>query len=259
MADQPQRQSQGIVATLEHFWQEAATIIDRLLATQGDAIRKGAALLAQRIEEGGVIHVFGSGHSRAFAMELCYRAGGLVPFNRIDLEDLALYADWPLAVVKDLDIERNLDAGKQLLSCYQIDPRDAFIITSQSGVNSAIIECALQVKERGLPLVTVTALEHTTQVPIRHPSGKRLFELGDVVIDNCGPYGDALLDLPSGGKASSVSSITGALIAQMLATEIIGKLIADGQEPPVFISANVPGGIERNQQLKQLYQGRVRW
>src|SRR5205814_4764450 len=127
--------------------------------------------LAKRIENNGVIHTYGTGHSRAFAMELVHRAGGLVPFSRIDLEDLAPFAGWPLARVKDPTIERDPEAGKALLSCYRIEPEDAFIITSQSGTNVAVVECALQVKERGLPLVAVTALEHTTQVPARHPSG----------------------------------------------------------------------------------------
>src|SRR5947207_854322 len=115
MADQPQFR-------LETFWQQAARVIDRLLATQSDTIRQAARLLAKRIENNGVIHTYGTGHSRAFAMELVHRAGGLVPFSRIDLEDLALFAGWPLARVKDPTIERDPEAGKALLSCYRIEP-----------------------------------------------------------------------------------------------------------------------------------------
>ncbi len=91
----------------------------------------------------------------------------------------------------------------------------------------------------------------------RHPSGKKLYELADIVIDNCGPFGDALLELPGGGKACSISSLSGVLIGQMLTAETIGNLIARGSDLPIFISTNVPGGIEQGEQLRRRYEGRI--
>src|SRR5438093_6143133 len=131
---------------LERFWQEALLVLERLYETQADAIRRAALLFAGCIEKDGVIQAYGTGHSRAFTMELVGRAGGLVPVNRIDLEDLALQAHWPLAQVKNSDIERNQEAGQALLSCYHIEPQDVFIIASHSVVNAAIVEVAHQVK-----------------------------------------------------------------------------------------------------------------
>jgi len=125
-------------------------------------------------------------------------------------------------------------------------------------VNTAIVEVAQHAKRHGHPLVVVTSLEHSRQVPSRHASGKKLYELADVVIDNCGPYGDALLEMPDGLKACAASSISGALIAQMLTAETIRLLLERGIEAPVYISANVPGGIERNQKIVQRYAGRIR-
>jgi uncharacterized phosphosugar-binding protein len=243
---------------MDLFCQEAAKIVDRVVQTQAQVIRQAALSFANCIEGDGVVQAFGTGHSRAFAMELAYRAGGLVPVNRIDLADLALRGGWPLEKVMSPEIERDPEAGKALLSLYHIEPQDVFIIASNSGVNMAIVDCALQAKEHGHTLVAVTSLEHTSQMQSRHPSGKRLYELADIVIDNCGPFGDALLELPTGGKACAVSSITGALIAQMLTAETIGTLIARGKEAPVFISANVPGGIEQNKAILERYAGRVR-
>lgn len=242
---------------MELFWREASKALDCVLETQTDAIRHAALLFADCLEHNGIIHAYGTGHSRAFAMELAHRAGGLVPVNRIDLGDLARIAHWPLERVMSPEIERDLEAGQKLLSCYHIEPQDTFIITSNSGVNVAIVECAQQIKNAGHTLVAVTALAHTTKMESRHPSGKKLYELADIVIDNCGPFGDALLDLPGGGKACAVSSLTGSLIAQMLTAEIIGTLIEHGKEVPVFISANVPGGIERNHELLQRYSERI--
>ncbi len=244
---------------LELFWQEASKVLEQVLQTQADAIRNAAQLFADCIEKNGVIHAYGTGHSRAQAMELAGRAGGLVPINRIDLEDLALRAHWSLARVKRPDIERDLAAGQALLSCYRIEAQDVFIISSQSGVNAAIVEVARRVKERGHALVVVTSLAHTQQMTSRHPSGKKLYEFADIVIDNCGPFGDALLELPGGGKACAISSFSGILIHQMLTAETIHNLILRGIEPPVFISANVPGGIEQVEKLYQRYAGRINY
>jgi uncharacterized phosphosugar-binding protein len=92
----------------------------------------------------------------------------------------------------------------------------------------------------------------------RHPSGSKLADHADVLLDNGAPYGDAVLDLPSGGKVCAVSSITAALLAQLLAAEIIRRLIAAGETPPVYLSANIPGGDEHNSILEQRYAGRIR-
>jgi uncharacterized phosphosugar-binding protein len=242
---------------LELYWQEAFKLLERIVQTQADAIRRAALLFADSIEKNGVIQVYGTGHSRALAMELAGRAGGLVPVNRIDLEDLALRARWPLERVRKPEIERDLAAGQAILSCYHIEPQDVFLIASNSGVNAAIVEVAQQTKEWGHALVAVTSLEHTRQTESRHPSGKKLYEFADIVIDNCGPCGDTLLELPGGGKACSTSSLTGVLIVQMLTAETIRNLITRGIDPPVYISTNVPGGMERWEKLRQRYEGRI--
>lgn len=243
---------------LELFWQESFKVLEHIRHTQVEAIRHAALLCADCIEKNGVIQVYGTGHSRAIAMELAGRAGGLVPVNKIDLEDLALYANWSLVRVRRPDIERDLEAGQAILQCYSIEPQDMFLIASNSGTNAAIVEVAQYVKAHGHQLVAITSLAHTQQSTSRHPSGKKLYELADVVIDNCGPFGDALLDLPQGGKACSVSSLAAVLIAQMLTAETIQRLIERDIEPPVFVSYNVPGGIKRGEKLLKQYIGRVR-
>lgn len=243
---------------LEAYWQAAQPLLERVRATQAETIRRAARLCADCIEQDGVVHTFGSGHSRGFAMELVHRAGGLAPINRLDFDDLALFAGWPLERVKSLECERDLEAGKALLSCHRIEQPDLFLIASQSGVNAAIVELALQIKGRGHRLIAVTSLEHSRRTPARHPGGKKLYELADLVIENLGPFGDTVLDIPN-GRVCSTSSLSGALIAQMLNAEIVNALLADGKEPPVFLSDNIPGGIERNLLLQKRYEQRIRW
>lgn len=237
---------------------EAQAAIAKLETTQMEMIRQAGALLADAIQRDGVIQVFGTGHSRAFAMEMSNRAGGLVPANAIDMELLFLRQVLPMSLWHSPELERDPATAAKILAQYDIRPADAFIIVSNSGRNGSTVEMAMRVKRHGHPLIVVTSMEHTTQVTSRHPSGKKLYELADIVIDNCGPYGDAALAVEGKDyKVCAVSSITGALIAQGLTAEIIGCLQRAGAEVPVLISANVDGGDAHNEALRAKYAGRI--
>ena len=117
---------------------------------------------------------------------------------------------------------------------------------------------ALLIKQRGHALIAITSAEHTVRVAPRHPSGKRLAEVADVVLDNGAPYGDALLSLSSGGAVCPVSSVTNALLAQLLVAEVVRRIEAAGEVAPIYRSANVPGGDEHNTTLESRYAGRIR-
>jgi uncharacterized phosphosugar-binding protein len=240
------------------LFQEAHAAIAKLEATQMENIRKAGALLADAIQKDGVVQVFGTGHSRAFAMEMANRAGGLVPMNAMDPEILFLRQVLPMTLWHTPELERDPEMAHKLLAQYDLRPADAFIVVSNSGRNGSTVELAMQVKKHGHPLIVVTSMEHSTQVTSRHPSGKKLYELADIVIDNCGPYGDALLPIEGRDyKVCAISSITGAMIAQGLTAEIIGNLQKAGAEIPVLISANVDGGDAHNNALRDKYGARI--
>jgi uncharacterized phosphosugar-binding protein len=232
--------------------------VDRVGAGQQAEKRRAAGILAASVRNGGVIQAFGCGHSEALAMEIVGRAGGLVPTNRIALRDIVLYGGEPLAALADPMVERRTDIAHRLYELAPIKPDDAFVIASNSGINGAVVEMALLVKERGHALVAVTSAEHSAGVESRHPSGRKLGDIADVVLDNGAPYGDAALPLPGGGAVGAVSSITAALLAQQIVTEVVAALIADGSTPPVYLSDNVPGGKEHNARLEARYAGRIR-
>jgi uncharacterized phosphosugar-binding protein/putative N-acetylmannosamine-6-phosphate epimerase len=241
--------------TAERYWAAAAVAIASMQATQGPAIREAAALFARAILAGGMVHIFGTGHSRAFGMELSGRAGGLVPMHAFGLEEAAPPGRKGLQL---LDLERSADTAHKLLASFPVSPADLFVIASNSGRNGCPVELALAVKRLGHPLITVTSLAHAGAVSARHPSGKRVFEVADVVIDNAAPYGDAALAVPEMSDAvCAVSSVTGALIAQALTAETIRLIREAGVEPPVYRSANVDGADEHNARLEARYQGRL--
>ncbi|MBM2616463.1 SIS domain-containing protein [Actinoplanes sp. LDG1-06] len=225
---------------------------------QAEAKQQAAELLASAVLNGGVIQAFGCGHSEALAMEIAGRAGGLVPTNRIALRDIVLYGGEPIEALADPTVERKTGIAHRLYELAPIKPDDVFVIASNSGINGAVVEMALLVKERGHKLIAITSAEHSAGVESRHPSGRKLGEIADVVLDNGAPYGDATIPLPGGGAVGAVSSITAALLAQQIVTDVVARLIDAGITPPVYLSDNVPGGKEHNAEIEARYAGRIR-
>ena len=232
--------------------------LDRVIEASGPQIARAADLITESLRAGGVIQAFGSGHSEALAMEIAGRAGGLVPTNRLALRDVVIFGGEPPAVLSEGTLERDPDIAHRILALADIRPEDIFVIASNSGINGSVVELAQQIKGHGHRLIAITSLEHTRRVEPRHPSGLRLSDLADVVLDNGAPYGDAVLPLPGGGAVGAVSSLTAALLAQMIVTEVVKRLLDAGVEPPVYLSANVPGGDEHNKVLEDRYAGRIR-
>jgi uncharacterized phosphosugar-binding protein len=233
-------------------------LVTRVGEGQAEQKRQAVALLAASVRDGGVIQAFGCGHSEALAMEIAGRAGGLVPTNRIALRDVVLFGGDDVEVLADPMVERRTDIAHRLYDLAAVKPDDAFVIASNSGINGAVVEMALLAKERDHGLIAVTSAEHSAAVASRHPSGRKLAEIADVVLDNGAPYGDATVPLPGGGAVGAVSSITAALLAQQIVTDVVATLLDAGETPPVYLSDNVPGGKEHNAELEARYAGRIR-
>jgi uncharacterized phosphosugar-binding protein len=249
----------AVAPIMTDFATEIGQRLDRLvaLATAG-GLDTAIGLLTKALEAGAVIQAFGTGHSEAFAMEIAGRAGGLIPTNRIALRDLVLHGNLPADALSGSSLERNPSIVAELWEISPIQPGDVFMIASNSGVNGSVVGLALLAKERGHEVIAVTSLQHTAKVQPKHPSGLRLSEIADVVIDNLAPYGDATLALAGGVAVGSVSSITSAFIAQLLTIGVAERMNSEGQVPPIYLSANIPGGDEHNQALEKKYAGRLR-
>lgn len=233
-------------------------IMEQVSRQASGPVQDAADLIADSLRAGGVLQAFGSGHSEALAMELAGRAGGFVPTNRIALRDVVIYGGEPPEVLGQGILERDPTIARRLYDLTGPSPADVFVIASNSGVNGSIVEMATIARAHGHRVIAITSLEHTQGVDSRHPSGHKLVDLADVVLDNGAPYGDAVLDLPDGGKVCAVSSITAALLAQMITAEVVRRLVAAGDTPPVYLSANVPEGDEHNRALEARYEGRIR-
>jgi uncharacterized phosphosugar-binding protein len=236
---------------------KALDLAAQVAESQSEPVGRAAALIVASLRADGVVNAFGSGHSEAIAMEIAGRAGGLVPSNRLSPRDLVLYGGRSPKVLTP-ELERDPGVAHQIYDLAPVQPQDVFVLVSSSGVNGTVVELAMLVKERGHPLIAITSVAHSTRMTSRHPSGAKLMDLADVVLDNGSPYGDAVLDLPDGGTYGAVSTITSALLAQMVVAEAVEELLALGERPPIYLSVNVTGGDEHNKALESRYAGRIR-
>ena len=245
--------------TMDLFYEEMLKVVDVLEGKEMDNIRKASEVCAETIAQGGVVHVFGSGHSVGFGMELAGRPGSLVPFHTIVTSVFVLHGKVTLEEFKDPDkiFERRADIADRLYDLYDIRPQDSFIIISNSGINGVVIDFAIKAKAEGHKVIVVTSWQHTSAEASRHPSGKKLYEMGDVVIDNCGPQGDALIETGKIEKICSISSITGAFIAQSITTETCRLLSEKGVELPLLLSEEPEENRRHNAELRQKYAGRI--
>jgi len=232
------------------FYDFSISLQASVYAANAEALRKAGARIADSIAADGVLHSFGSGHSQILAAELERRAGGLVPVSSIhDPAD-----GWP---------EQIPGYGRRLFQryAYQFAARaeDVVLVISNSGRNASPIEVALEAKAAGMPVVALTSLAMSEATSSRHPSGKKLYEIADYVLDNGGLPGDAALEPPGfPHKVGPTSTLTGALLLNLLSMEIIEGLLAKGLVPPTYVSQNSDGGAEHNERLAQKYRHRIR-
>jgi uncharacterized phosphosugar-binding protein len=240
--------------------EETTGRIQRIAAFAADGgLDPAIDLIAGCVAADGVVQAFGTGHSQAFAMEMAGRAGGLIPTARVSLGDLVTRGGQDRSVLTTAsELERDPSVVDALWSITDPAPSDVFVIASNSGVNGSVVGYALRAKEEGHSVIAVTSLDHTSRVTPKHPSGRRLSEIADVVIDNLAPYGDATLTLAEGVHVGAVSSMTAAFIAQLLTIGAAERLAATGSIPPVYLSANIPGGDEHNHDLESRYGDRLR-
>ena len=229
--------------------------LDKLEQTQEAAIDQVAKVCADAIEQGGLLYFFGTGHAHMLCEEPFYRAGGLACVSPILEPSLMLHQGG----AKSSALERLPQLGSTVVAESGVGEKDVLFLISNSGRNSVPIDAALEGKKRGAVTVALTSMAHSSAVTSRHPSGKRLFEVCDYVLDNCGVYGDACINLPGLTQAiSPTSTVLGAAVVNLVMTETARLLLERGITPPVFASANTDQGDQANKAVIAEYKKRIR-
>ena len=239
------------LAYLENLQKLLSEIVD----TQLGAIEAASAAFARTLEAGHNIFLFGTGHSHMLAEELFYRAGGLVNLHPVLDTALMLHE----SASKSTEAERLPGYAQILFDTYGMQKGDLIVIISNSGRNGVCVDLAGIAKEAGLTVIALTSLRHSSAAASRHPSGKRLFELADIVLDNRGCVGDASVYFDALGRnAAPTSTSAGAAILNAVTAGCIEKMLADGYMPEVFSSSNVDGGDEINAAFIKKYRNKIR-
>lgn len=241
----------------ERYIHELQSILDRIKHEQLSAIEAAGRLVADALIADGVIHTFGTGHSHLIADEAFFRAGGIAAINPI-LDERLVFLKGALESTRT---ERVEGFAKSLIQQEQVGRNDVAILISNSGRNNVPVEMAIEMKSRGVKVIAITSVAQSSASVALHSSGKRLFELADVTIDNCVPPGDALLTLP--GLASRIgpsSTVAGAAIINSIMIEAVAESLRRGKDVPVLPSANLDGVTEaRLNELLSHYRGRIRY
>jgi uncharacterized phosphosugar-binding protein len=237
------------------YLEQAIHLLEEVRRTQGEVMSKAATVMADAIQSGKLVYVFGASHAGILAQEMFYRAGGLVPVNPVLPPGLTTDVR-PVTLTSKL--ERLAGFGSLIFSETSIEAGDVVIVHSVSGRNAAAVEFAQGARQRGAFVIALTSLQYSRSVQPRSAGMPRLFEVADLVLDDLAPVGDALVELPGmAQRVGPISTVTGAAILNAVVVQVAQLLLERTGDTPVFMSANLDGGDEHNQRWLNHYRGRL--
>ncbi len=233
----------------QKYFDEIRPLIDAIATDEMDKIQKVAELMTDATVRGRLIYYFGAGHSQLLAMEMFTRAGGLGNAQAMIDPGLVFIG----GAARQGGFERLPGYGKIVVQDYDIQKDDVVFVISNSGRNPAVVEVAMAAREKGAVVVAIVSMKHATSVTPNNPYGKMLHEVADIVIDNHGPAGDALVKLEGlEPPVAGSSTVLGACILQSLVAQTAQNLIDRGQMPPVGYSGNMPQAAEYRKKVGDL-------
>ncbi|HSV56968.1 MAG TPA: sugar isomerase domain-containing protein [Magnetospirillaceae bacterium] len=236
-------------------------LLDSIAADNG-RLEGAAREIAREIAAGGLVHVIGTGgHSNMGAEELLWRAGGLAPINAL----LDAGTNLIHGAKRSNLIERTPGYARQVLEAYQVGrhPGEVIIIVNAYGINAMTIDTVEEARRRKMVSIAVTSRSFADSVPkghpARHPSGKNLYQEADYFIDCHLPMGDAVVPVEgTDQKAGPTATLCNVFALNLLMIEAVRQLTLLGVRPPLWMSANLPGGDESNRALEEEYRPRIR-
>lgn len=239
------------------YYEQTTSLLERLRETQIPHVEEAAEICAERIAKGGLVFLFGAGHSRMMCEEMTPRQGGFVGFFALVEDAVSHHASivGTNGLRGPLYLEKYEGYAEEILKSFKFGPHDAFIVISTSGIRPLIVEMAIGAKARSLPVIAVVSRDHCEQSPPAHSSGKKLIDVADVVLDNQCPPGDCVLELDGmEWRTGPTSTITGGMLINMLRVEVAERLLERGIKPEVLPSHQFVGDTSAEEQLDRFYE-----
>jgi uncharacterized phosphosugar-binding protein len=248
--------SSGSLRAAERFFRESLARLETLLERQRDALDRAALWCTEAIADGGLVHLFGCGHSRMMCEEMTPRQGCFVGWHTLVELGLTFHNTivGPNGLRQSLHLEKTPGYAEQILRNFAFGPKDVLIVISTSGIREVIIEMAEGARQRGLKVIGVVSREHCDQARPAHASGKKLTDVADAVLDNGAPVGDTLVALEGApGKTGPFSTLGGAMVMNLLRCEVAQRLADRGIEPVFLPSHQFAGSRSVEEQLEYFY------
>jgi uncharacterized phosphosugar-binding protein len=239
------------------FFDQTLGVLQELKRTQANVIQRAAELCADRIVRGGLVFLFGNGHSRMMCEEMTPRQGGYVGFVALVEAALSNHA----AIIgsnglsASLYLENYEGYADHILRGFHFGRNDALILISTSGIRPVVVEMAIGARARGLPVIAIVSKAHCEQAKAAHSSGKKLIDCADLVIDNLCPPGDCVIELDGlEWRTGPVSTITGAMIINMMRCAAAENMLQRGVKPVMLPSHQFVGNADAAKQLEVFYE-----
>jgi len=246
----------AVLRYAREYFEAAQRVLERVWKTQEGNMKSAVDAMTRVAASGGVVHVFGAGHTQIICQEVWFRAGQPACVSPVFDEGLFPYN----GPGKGSALEKLEGYGRVIFNNHDARPGEVVIVISNSGRNAAPIEVALAAKEKGLTVVGITSMDYSTRVSSKHSSRKRLFEVADIVIDNGGPEGDAVISVEGmTGRAGPITTIANAAIVNAMLAQMAADIRCLGMENPVFISANLDAPSSNNEKLAARYRERIKY
>lgn len=241
------------------FAKKINEIIDEIVNTQSNNINSASTILTNTITDNGLIHVFGTGHSGLVVAEAMPRTGSIIGFHPIIEPSLSYFMNvvGPMGHAQATFFERLEGFGKIILQNQIILNKDSIILVSHSGINSVVIDIAIEAKKMGLTVIGITSIKHGSICESRHSSGAKLPDVSDIILNTCVPYGDALLEINGiDDKVGPASSIFSGFLLQALICDVAEKLNERGHSLVIMPNPNTkcPDTEEKLSNFYKMYQ-----
>ncbi|MDO4940548.1 MAG: sugar isomerase domain-containing protein [Erysipelotrichaceae bacterium] len=228
---------------LDKYNEAVDNLINKVRTTQRENIIKAGELIADTVANGGNVYLSQVCHW--IEWDLINRGGGPVFYRhfawKMDVEKNGRKRDR-----SDVD-DSTWGMAEYALKLSDMKPGDLLMVSSVSGRTKNVVDLAYEAKKMGIKVIAFTSMEYTMSVDPVHPSGKRLYEMVDIAMDNCAPAAEAMIDVPGiEAKYAAASGIACDILLWSMTTVAIEKLQEKGITPGILKSANFPGGTDYN-------------